>query len=129
MRSWTIAFSLGVALAALLPALPATPLLVACCVAASALHFWPWWRPLGALLLGAGWLCLCAAERLPQRWPEPPYPRDVWVEGTVWNLPVDNGDSLRLQLRLDKLCLSSDLAQCNFATLPAARLPKNQGGC
>ncbi len=117
MRSWTIAFSLGVALAALLPTLPPANFVVAGCACLLLLHYWPQLRAPAALLLGALWLCLVAADRLVQRWPEPPFVRDVWVEATVWNLPVNNGDSQRLQVRLDKVCLSSIVAHCNFAQL------------
>ncbi len=117
MRSWMIAFSLGVAVAALLPALPPSSLVLAGCACALLLHYWPCLRVPAAFVIGAGWLCVCADNRLAQRWPEPPFARDVWVEATVWNLPVNNGDSQRLQLRLDKVCLSAKVEACNFAQL------------
>ena len=118
MRSWTIAFSLGVVLAALLPVLPPLSHLVAGCACALLLHYWPRLRVPAAVVIGAGWLCLCAANRLQQRWPEPPFPRDVWVEATVWNLPVSSADSQRLQLRLDKVCLAASVELCRFGQLP-----------
>ena len=113
-----IAFSLGVALAALLPVLPPTSCTIAGCVCLLLLHYWPCLRVPAAVLLGAGWLCLCADQRLAQRWPQPPFARDVWVEATVWNLPVHSGDAMRLQLRLDKVCLSAKVEACNFNQLP-----------
>ena len=118
MRSWTIAFSLGVALAALLPALPPSNHAVAAGACALLLHYWQRLRVPAAVIIGAVWLCLLAANRLAQRWPESPAARDVWVEATIWNLPVLSADSQRLQLRLDKVCPSAILEQCAFPQLP-----------
>ena len=118
MRSWMIAFSLGVLAASRLPLLPDTSLSLALLVVAVLLQTWPCLRLPAALLAGGAWLCLVGEHAMEQRWPLPPYPRDVWVEATVATLPTVRHDVQRLQLQLDKVCASASLASCDFAALP-----------
>lgn len=118
MRSWTIAFSVGVLLASRLPVLPDFRTVLAMLLLALLLHWWPRLRLLASALLGTAWLCLVSGQLIQQRWPEPPFPRDVWVEATVWTLPTRSGDAQRFQAKLDKVCLSAALRECDFAALP-----------
>lgn len=119
MRSWMIAFCLGVLAASRLPLLPAASLALALLSVAVLLHFWPRLRLPAALLAGSAWLCLMGDRAMQQRWPLPPYPRDLWVEATVATLPTVRDDVQRLTLQLDKVCTSTTLASCDFAALPA----------
>lgn len=119
MRSWTIAFSLGVLLASRLPVLPDYPVALATMAVALLLHRWPRLRLAASVLLGTAWLCLYGSNALQQRWPEPPFMRDVWVEATVSTLPTRSGDAQRVQATLDKVCLSAVLRECEFTSLPA----------
>ncbi|HTR01147.1 MAG TPA: DNA internalization-related competence protein ComEC/Rec2 [Candidatus Acidoferrum sp.] len=118
MRSWTIAFAAGALLAALLPVLPRPEIALALVLVAILLPWWPRLCLTAAALLGASWLCLYAGHALDQRWPEPPFPRDVWVEATVIGLPVISTDGSRLQLQLDKVCLVAQMMDCDFKRLP-----------
>jgi hypothetical protein len=118
MRSWTIAFSVGVVAASVLPLLPDLSFSLALLAISALLHYWKTLRAPAALLTGIAWLCCVGQHGLDQRWPEPPFPRDVWVEGTVWTLPVASERGQRFQFRLDSLCLQARLDRCDFARLP-----------
>lgn len=118
MRSWTIAFSIGVVAASVLPRLPGLWPALALLACSALLQCWRTTRLCGALLAGVAWLCCTGQQGLDQRWPEPPFPRDTWVEGTVWSIPVATERGQRFQFRLDRVCLHASLSACDFAQLP-----------
>lgn len=118
MRSWTIAFSLGVVAASVLPLLPPLPVSLAVLAMALLLQRWNGLRVPAAFVGGVAWLCCYGQHSLGERWPEPPFPRDVWVEGTIWTVPVATERGQRFQLRMDRICPESPSAYCDFAQLP-----------
>jgi competence protein ComEC len=121
MRSWTIAFSIGVVMASVLPRLPGLPVSLLALAAAILLHCFKPLRLPAALFTGVFWLCCYGQLSLQQRWPEPPFPRDAWVEGTIWTLPVATERGQRFQFRLDRVCTAPLLSACDFAQLPDDR--------
>lgn len=121
MRSWTIAFSLGIALCGLLPQLPPLPLLLALFAAALYLHRWHTLRMPAAFLLGCAWLLVDGFLTLRQHWPSALENQDVWVQGTVWSLPQPTERGLRFQFRIERSCRHSSLQDCDFSSLPRSR--------
>ena len=112
MRSWMIAFCLGIIGAAWLPQLPP-------------LHWLPWLLPpllLGlflapsrlpcVLLLGAWWLAWQGQRALEDWWPVTTAPSEVWVEGVVWSLPLPTEQGSRFRFRLERLCAAATLQDC-----------------
>ena len=118
MRSWTIAFSLGVLLASRLPTLPTLAVCQTLVAVACLLHWRADLRLLAAALLGAGWLGCYGGTGLKERWPATANWRDVWVEATVQALPTATENGLRVRVSLDKICRGSSLRRCDFAALP-----------
>lgn len=113
MRSWMIAFSLGVWLATLAPALPSVNVSwLLACAAVIALTF----RNvplLGAYLLGISW-CLLAlqtahSELLPKEFEN----KDIWVEGRIDGLLQTNADSQRFHFRVQSYCPELDISHCD----------------
>jgi len=121
MRSWTIAFSLGIALCGLAPQLPSRTLLLLLFSLALLLHCWPRLRQLAAFLLGCCWLSYQGAQGLEQRWPTALENRDVWVRGTIWNLPQQTERTLRFQFRIEQVCQTAELQDCDFSRHPIVK--------
>lgn len=121
MRSWTIAFSLGVIVCGFVPQLPSLIIILGLLGLSTALQRWSRLRVLGAFGLGCCWLLLYARHSVEAQWPLALETEDVWVHGIVWSLPQQTDRALRFEFRIDKFCTSAVPARCDFATLPAVR--------
>jgi competence protein ComEC len=117
MRSWTIAFSLGVVLCSFVPELP---LRLYCFLGLGLcllLHILRRSRLLAAFGLGCSCLCLYGWHSVSELLPFELENQDIWVQGTVWSLPQQTARSLRFEFMVDKLCALTDLSQCDFSVL------------
>ncbi len=120
MRAWTLAFSSGLILCGFVPRVPAFAFVCGLLVLGSSLQgFRRWPRLIGAFVLGCGWLLLYAHHSVNALWPEDLEGVDVWTRGTVWSLPQQTERSLRVEFRVESLCVQEGLAACDFAALPA----------
>jgi len=108
MRSRMIAASLGIALVALLPVLPAIPLWLS--APALPLLLWRGWCGRGLPALGAALLCgllwglISSQLRLQELLPEALEGRDFWVTGLVTGLPQRNERAQQIQFRVEHSC-------------------------
>lgn len=121
MRSWTIAFSLGVILCGFVPQIPSIFIILAFLTGSIALQRWPRLRAVGAFGLGCCWLLLYARHSLAELWPLALETEDVWVHGVVWSLPQPTERALRFEFRIDEVCTAAVPSRCDFAALPAVR--------
>src|SRR5690606_23549223 len=101
MRSWTIAFSLGVIVCGFVPQLPSLLTVLAVLALSTALQCCPRLRVLGAFGLGCCWLLLYARHSLNAQWPLALETADVWAQGIVWSLPQQTDRALRFEFRID----------------------------
>jgi competence protein ComEC len=116
MRSRMIAASLGIALVALLPALPALSLWL-CLPALSLLVLGSWhWRGPGALLCalcgGLLWALLSSQLRLHTLLPEALEARDFWVTGRVTGLPQRSERAQQVHFQVEHSCFDLLPADC-----------------
>jgi competence protein ComEC len=118
MRSWTIAFSLGIIVCGFIPQVPALPWLCLLLIPGLLLHCSARLRPAAAFLLGCCWLLFYARHSLQELWPGELENVDVWVQGTLWSLPQQTERALRFEFRVEKLCPDAEPASCDFANLP-----------
>lgn len=114
MRSWTIAFSLGILLASLIPELPdgsisllllippVLSLRLRCLVL------------LGAYCLGISCLLYWAQHANQSLLPAELERQDIWVRGEVRGLPERDQLNTRFELRVLSACPHSKLAACDF---------------
>lgn len=121
MRSWTIAFSLGVIVCGFVPQVPGYPLILLFGCATLLLYRWPWLRLVVAFLLGCCWVLLHARVSLDARWPEALANADVVAEGSVASLPQPTERGQRVVFVIDRLCVLEQAA-CDSVPLPAAAL-------
>jgi competence protein ComEC len=115
MRSWTIAFSLGVVLCSFVPALPLRIYCVSGLGLSLLLHVWRRARALAAFALGCSCLLLYGWHSVGELLPFALKNQDIWVQGTVWSLPQQTERSLRFEFMVDKLCALTDISQCDFS--------------
>lgn len=116
MRSRMIAASLGIALVALLPVLPAIPLWVS--APALSLLLWRCWRGYLVSALGCAFLCgllwglISGQQRLQALLPEALEGRDFWVTGMVIGLPQRTERGQQFQFRVEHSCFDLLPADC-----------------
>ncbi|MGY6554146.1 MAG: DNA internalization-related competence protein ComEC/Rec2 [Wenzhouxiangella sp.] len=94
-----LAFAGGALIAAATPVLPGLWMLALFAAVSLLLLYWPGWRWLAALGLGAAWFLLHAHWQLDQQWPEARAGETAQVAGTVSGLPELRGQTLRFELR------------------------------
>lgn len=116
MRSWMIAFCLGVMLASLIPAVPEGNLpLLLLIPALLSLRL----RALfltGAYCLGLLWLLIWAQDASRSLLPTALERQDFWVRGVVSSLPEPGPRNIRFEFRVLASCAGSELAACEFST-------------
>jgi len=97
---WLLAWSLGVVLASLSPAVPGSGWVLAALVGAAALAvLLPRARVLVAFLLGGGWLLLHAGWQLDQQWPQGRAGEVITATIQVASIPEWQGETLRFEAR------------------------------
>lgn len=84
--AWAVAFTAGITLAQQFSALPAWPVL-GLLAASGALLMWAQHSLKGIFLLGLVWACAFGAWRLADALPEEREGQDMWLTGTVADLP------------------------------------------
>lgn len=112
MRSWMIAFSLGIWLATLAPALPSIDALwlitfsviFTLCVRRLPL--------LGAYFLGLSWCLLALQTAHKELLPKELENIDIWVEGRIDGLLQINADTQRFHFRVEAYCANADIDNC-----------------
>src|SRR5688572_15233115 len=112
MRSWTIAFSLGVILCSFVPALP---LRFYCFLGLGfclLLHTLRRFRLLAAFGLGCSSLLLYGWHSVSELLPAELENQNIWVQGIVWSLPQQTERSLRFEFMVEKLCPLAAIDQC-----------------
>ena len=92
---WLLAFSGGIVLSALVPALPPTVGLIAIAGLALLLLLWSKTRLPAVFLLGALWFLVQAQWQLQQQWPESRAGEIIELDLRVATLPEWRGDSIR----------------------------------
>jgi competence protein ComEC len=111
-----IAASLGIALVAMLPVLPAIPLWVS--APALSLLLWRCWRGYLVSALGCAFLCgllwglIMGQLRLQTLLPEALEGRDFWVTGMVTGLPQHTERGQQFQFRVEHSCFDLLPADC-----------------
>lgn len=117
MRSWMIAFSLGIIVTSFIPEIPQLtcfyPLLIIPLLAVrfSCLHL------TAAFATGIFWALLWAHNSLDNLLPKELEGRDIWVIGRLSNLPQESEHSQRFEFTVSQLCPFSELAQCDFSKI------------
>ena len=117
MRSWTIAFSLGVVLSSFVPELPLRFYCYLLLVLGLSLHCWRSSRLIAAFCLGCSSLLLYGWHSVTELLPAALENQDIWVQGIVWNLPEQTERSLRFEFMVEKLCPVAGVQQCDFNSL------------
>ncbi|MEX2366836.1 MAG: DNA internalization-related competence protein ComEC/Rec2 [Pseudohongiellaceae bacterium] len=123
MRSWMIAFSLGIALASLIPDMgTAQPwwLLAFVLLPALALRK-PQLKLAGAYSLGLFWGLGYAWQSVNALLPQELESQDIWVWGQVDSLPQQAQRSVRVQFQTSRMCPWADLHSCSTQTRPWPR--------
>jgi competence protein ComEC len=113
MRSWMIAFSLGILLGGMIPGLPNSlylPLLFIPFVLSKRFVFL---RLSGAYCLGLFWVLYWAATSAEQVLPAEWERKDFWVRGEVVSLPDADIRSSRFTFKVNSTCLVA-LSDCSF---------------
>ncbi|MDC0598572.1 DNA internalization-related competence protein ComEC/Rec2 [Gammaproteobacteria bacterium] len=114
MRSWMIAFSLGIFICGFIPQLP-QGLLHYCLLMIPLLAFRvSCLRLPGALTLGMCWFLLWAQAGVKQLLPSELETKDIWIRGNIVSLPQQTERSQRFVFELSQLCPYPELEQCNF---------------
>lgn len=113
MRSWMIAFCLGVLGAAWLAELPSMPALAGAALILPILLRSPRLRLPGAFLLGMWWLAWQGRETFDDWWPLTSAPEELWVEGLVWSVPIPTDQGQRFRFKLERLCHASNRLSCD----------------
>jgi competence protein ComEC len=115
MRSWMIAFCLGVVCAAWLPHLPSALWLLLLLLPLPLVFRYPALQVPGAFLLGVWWLAWQGRQTLDDWWPVTTAPSEVWAEGIVWSLPVATAQGQRFDFAMERLCPAATLVACDAA--------------
>jgi competence protein ComEC len=118
MRSWTIAFSIGVILCSFVPEIPLRLYCFLGLGLSLLLHTLRSLRLLAAFGLGCSSLLLYGGHSIGELLPAELENQDIWVQGTVWSMPQQTERSLRFEFMVEKLCPLPDSKQCDFAALP-----------
>jgi competence protein ComEC len=116
MRSWMIAFSVGITAAGFLPVLPASTLQVILLLVAILLHSMSCTRKAGAFCLGLWWLCHTSQVLLSRQWPREDRQVEVWVTGVVSGLPQATPTGQRFTLALQSRCTNEGAQPCVATT-------------
>jgi competence protein ComEC len=121
MRSWTIAFSVGVIVCGFVPQIPGYSLILLLGCASLVLSCWSRLRLVLAFLLGCCCLLLQARLSLDTRWPQALANADVVAEGIVANLPQPTERGQRVVFVIDRLCVMEQTV-CTPAQPPTSGL-------
>jgi competence protein ComEC len=117
MRSWMIAFSLGVILCSFVPEIPLHSYCYLLLGLSLLLHYWRRLRLIAAFGFGCSSLLLYGWHSVTEVLPMELENQDIWVQGIVWSLPQQTERSLRFEFMVEKLCPVASIAQCNFNSL------------
>tara|TARA_R110000824_G_scaffold288508_3_gene476718 strand:- start:37188 stop:39572 length:2385 start_codon:yes stop_codon:yes gene_type:complete len=127
MRSWMIAFSLGIFLGGLSPSLPAShyypllliPALLACLRPAQFSQglqgLFSKLRLLSAFCLGLLWFLYWADSNLNLLLPKALERQDIWLKGTIVSLPEIDTNNIRFDFKVAQTCSQAVFNECEFS--------------
>ncbi len=114
MRSWMIAFSLGILLGGIIPGLPASNFLPLFFIPTILGFRFSACRLLGAYCIGLFWVLNWATNSLEQLLPAELERKDFWVRGSIASLPELNRLNSQFIFKVEESCLKP-LASCDFS--------------
>ncbi|MFN0001790.1 MAG: DNA internalization-related competence protein ComEC/Rec2 [Pseudohongiellaceae bacterium] len=121
MRSWMIAFSLGVIVCSFIPKLPAQSICYSLMAVSVLLHHWSYTRLPAAFSTGCSWLLLYASFSMGELLTPTLENQDLWVQGVVWSMPQQTDRAVRFEFMVEKLCPFATAQTCDFGNLTARR--------
>ena len=113
MRSWMIAFSLGIFFGGIIPGTPNSSYLLLLFVPVILSFRFSTYRLSAAYCLGLFWVLNWAVNSLDQLLPSELERKDFWVRGDIVNLPEVNGRNTQFTFKVESSCLEA-LPSCEF---------------